>query len=330
MTGTCTPSSSHRSGRDAPTAHSVRGGRPAPDQVREARPDEDAAVAALVRGVYRTFAGGLPPALLRSWVDEVVAPHRGTTLVAHVDGQLAGTARLHLPGTYPVPLPAGSAGVRAVAVAPAHRRIGVARALMAACAERGRTAGATALHLHTAPFMPAAVALYEGLGYRRDPSWDFDVGTHFGIEQGRTVATAYRYDLAPACRVLRNGAGYRGKQGLDYAAGVSAESVGARGLCLHPLTIPPGARAKAHRHEAHESAIYTISGTCEFWWGPGLAHHEEVGPGDVVYIPAGVPHLPINNGAEPVMCVVARTDPNEQESVILMPELDDVPDRRAS
>jgi uncharacterized RmlC-like cupin family protein len=133
----------------------------------------------------------------------------------------------------------------------------------------------------------------------------------------------------PACRVVRGGAGYEGKQGLAYAAGVSRESVGARGLCLHSVTIPPGARAKAHRHESHESAIFGVSGTCEFWWGEGLAHCDELGPGDFVYIPAGVPHLPINRGDEPVVAVVARTDPSEQESVVLMPELDDVPDRGA-
>ena len=135
---------------------------------------------------------------------------------------------------------------------------------------------------------------------------------------------------APVCRVLRRGAGYEGKQGLTHAAGVSAESVGAQGLCLHPLTIPPGARARAHRHEAHESAICTISGRTEFWWGEGLTHREDVGPGDVVHIPAGVPHLPVNRSDEPVVAVVARTDPDEQESVVLMPELDGGPDARVA
>jgi uncharacterized RmlC-like cupin family protein len=187
------------------------------------------------------------------------------------------------------------------------------------------------LYLHTAPFMTAAVALYEGLGYRRDPALDLDVGAHFGAEAaGEVVVAAYRLDLAPACRILRPGQGYHGRQGLSYAAGVSAQSVGARGLCLHTLTIPPGGRAKAHRHESHESAIYTVSGRCEVWWGDGLAHCDEAGPGDFVYIPAGVPHLPVNRTDEPVVAVIARTDPDEQESVVLMPELDDIPDRSAS
>ena len=296
--------------------------------VREARPEEAGAVAALVRDGYTAYADELPPDLLRTWVDEVADPGGGVTFVAVVDGALAGTARLHLAGTYPVPLPGGSAGVRAVVVAPAYRRTGVASVLMATCAERARAAGAAALYLHTAPFMTGAVALYDGLGYRRDPAADLDVGAHFGAGSAdAVVAPAYRLDLAPACRVVRGGEGYEGRQGLAYAAGVSAESAGAQGLCLHTLTIPPGGRAKAHRHESHESAIYTVSGRCEFWWGEGLAHRDEVGPGDFVYIPAGVPHLPINRTDEPVFAVIARTDPNEQESVVLMPELDAVPDR---
>jgi uncharacterized RmlC-like cupin family protein len=48
--------------------------------------------------------------------------------------------------------------------------------------------------------------------------------------------------------------------------------------------------------------------------------------GDFVYIPAGVSHLPGNpSAAEQAVAVVARTDPNEQ-SVVLLPHLDDVPE----
>lgn len=125
------------------------------------------------------------------------------------------------------------------------------------------------------------------------------------------------------CRVVRGGE-YDGQQGLTYASGVSAESAGAQGLCLHTLTIPPGGRARAHRHAAHESAIYLVSGVVDVWWGDGLAHREVMQAGDFIYIPAGVPHLPVNRGDQPAFGVVARTDPNEQESVELLPELDSV------
>ena len=80
-----------------------------------------------------------------------------------------------------------------------------------------------------------------------------------------------------------------------------------------------------HLHEDHESAIYVISGRGEFWWGPALEHHEVVEAGDFIHIPAGVPHLPANRSeTEPCEALVARTDASEQESVVLLPELESV------
>ena len=127
------------------------------------------------------------------------------------------------------------------------------------------------------------------------------------------------------CKVIRSGETYSGRQGLDYGAGVSAESAGARGLCMHRLTMPPGARAVAHLHSAHESSIFIISGRGEFWWGERLEHHEVVEAGDFIHIPAGMPHLPANRSDAPVEAVIARTDPNEQESVVVLDELDALP-----
>jgi uncharacterized RmlC-like cupin family protein len=41
--------------------------------------------------------------------------------------------------------------------------------------------------------------------------------------------------------------------------------------------------------------------------------------GDFLYIPANTPHLPYNaSDTEPCVGVIARTDPNEQESVTLL------------
>lgn len=128
---------------------------------------------------------------------------------------------------------------------------------------------------------------------------------------------------ASTCRVIRGDTAYRGKQGLDYFTGISAESAGAAGLCMHMVTIPPGARANAHLHESHETAIYVLSGEAEMWFGEGLTEHVTVAAGDFLYIPAGVPHLPANPSASvPCVGLLARTDPNEQESVVLRPDLD--------
>ncbi len=127
------------------------------------------------------------------------------------------------------------------------------------------------------------------------------------------------------CTIIRTQRTYVGRQALEYSEGVSAESAGSQALCLHRLSLPPGARARAHLHENHESSVYVISGRSDFWWGPQLEHHAVVEAGDFIHIPAGVPHLPANLSNEPVEAVIARTDPNEQESVITLHDLDALP-----
>jgi uncharacterized RmlC-like cupin family protein len=122
---------------------------------------------------------------------------------------------------------------------------------------------------------------------------------------------------------VRAGERSRGKQGLDYTPGVSAETVGAQGLWLGSVTIPPGGRTQAHIHDQHESAFYMVSGDeAELWTGEELQQRDLAHPGDYLYIPAGVPHVAVNRTATPAVFVGARTDPNEQESVVLQPDLD--------
>ena len=128
-----------------------------------------------------------------------------------------------------------------------------------------------------------------------------------------------------SCKVIHSGETYTGKQTFTYFAGISAENCGAEGLCMHLLTIPPGGRAKAHLHENHETAIYVISGEAGMWYGEKLEEYLDCRAGDYVYIPAGVAHLPCNlSESQPCTAVIARTDPNEQESVVLLPELDEL------
>lgn len=126
----------------------------------------------------------------------------------------------------------------------------------------------------------------------------------------------------PSCRVLRAEGTYDGKQGLTYFNGIAAETVGSKGICMHLLTIPPGARAKAHLHESHETAIYLLEGETLTLYGDRLQYHFWSRAGDLVYIPAGVPHLPVNLSDKPASAVISRTDPNEQESVVLRPDLE--------
>jgi len=129
----------------------------------------------------------------------------------------------------------------------------------------------------------------------------------------------------PVCKVIKASAPFVGKQGFSYAHAISAESVGARGVHMQLLTVPPGGRAKAHKHKTHETAIYVLSGEGGMYYGERLEHHLTVRAGDFLYIPADMPHLPYNpSPSEPVMTVISRTDPNEQESVVMLPYLDEI------
>ena len=131
----------------------------------------------------------------------------------------------------------------------------------------------------------------------------------------------------PSCRLVRAGAEVVGKQGHLLAPGISAQSAGAQRIHLQIVRIPPGVRSNAHKHEDHESAIYILSGESGMWYGDELQHHLVARAGDFLYIPANMPHLPYNRSdTESCVAVVARTDPNEQESVVLLPGLQNRPD----
>lgn len=108
------------------------------------------------------------------------------------------------------------------------------------------------------------------------------------------------------------------RQQLPNFEGISAQTAGATGLCMHMVIIPPGGRAVPHIHNGYETAIYIVKGRAETRYGPGLKQSEVNQAGDFIFIPASVPHQPVNlSQTEEVVAIVARNDPNEQESVVL-------------
>jgi uncharacterized RmlC-like cupin family protein len=136
--------------------------------------------------------------------------------------------------------------------------------------------------------------------------------------------------MSKQCVLVQAGDAAEGRTGVTYAAGISATSTGASGLCLQLASLPPGARARAHQHDDHESAAYVIEGEMLLWSGERLEHHVIARPGDFIYIPSGVPHVVMNGSdSEPAVAVLARTDPNEQEDVTTLPELDHLAHLRA-
>jgi ribosomal protein S18 acetylase RimI-like enzyme len=158
--------------------------------VRPMRPDERDEVRALLTDAYEPFTTAMPPDVHVDYLASVLNTDEGRQLVA-VDGdEILGAVRLYLPGDATVRLPDDCAWVRALGVRPSARGTGVGEAIMAYCV--AHAGGATAMVLHTMDFMPAAVRLYERLGYRRAPELDFVAG------RGSFTAVAYRLPLAPS------------------------------------------------------------------------------------------------------------------------------------
>ena len=123
--------------------------------------------------------------------------------------------------------------------------------------------------------------------------------------------------------IVRPGETYRGKQGVTYGAGASAETVGAKNICMNVMPMPPGARAKAHYHKDIETIAYLLDGDCAVYYGEGLDRREMVHAGEHVFCPANLPHAPSNESGKPCTWLVVHSSGSDQDGIVLLPELDD-------
>lgn len=107
------------------------------------------------------------------------------------------------------------------------------------------------------------------------------------------------------------------KQRLPYFVGISGQSAGATKLSMNMVVIPPGGAAEPHIHQGYETAIYILKGRVDTRFGRGLRESLLAQEGDFLFIDADVPHQPVNmSDTEPAIAIVARNDPDEQESVV--------------
>jgi|tagenome__1003787_1003787.scaffolds.fasta_scaffold20620589_2 GNAT superfamily N-acetyltransferase len=171
--------------------------------VRPATAADHASIRSLVVAAFGPYVGEMAPRVFLLYLADLLdleqhAAH-GELLVAVVDGEVRGYGAFYADiGEQRMGWPAGWAGGRGLAVHPAARHHGVARALLAACVERARALGAPVFAFHTLSFMASAVALYDALGYARDPAYDLDLAAHYGADPVPPLRTwAYRRDLAP-------------------------------------------------------------------------------------------------------------------------------------
>ncbi|HOB62532.1 MAG TPA: cupin domain-containing protein [Candidatus Competibacteraceae bacterium] len=105
-------------------------------------------------------------------------------------------------------------------------------------------------------------------------------------------------------------------QKLPNYVGVSNQTAGSTGISMNIVLIPAGAKAQPHYHDGFETAIYILKGEVQTFYGKGLAKSCINKQGDFLFIPAGVPHQPVNLSSDTeAIALVARNDANEQESV---------------
>ncbi|MGZ4665535.1 MAG: GNAT family N-acetyltransferase [Frankiaceae bacterium] len=164
--------------------------------MRPLRPDEYQQAGAVTAGAYLEYEP-----VARGWdrwgqylqeLADVVGRSRHVVVLGAVDGgQVLGTVTVEIDRDVDgVPrAPAEPAHLRMLAVDPAARRRGVARALVTQAIEVARASGRNEMILPTTPYMKAGHPLYEEVGFRR--TRDRDISD----ETGRAVVLLYRLQL---------------------------------------------------------------------------------------------------------------------------------------
>jgi uncharacterized RmlC-like cupin family protein len=124
--------------------------------------------------------------------------------------------------------------------------------------------------------------------------------------------------------VVRPAGKERIKQDIFGVLGVNEVSTGSRALSMLVTMFGPGEFSNAHYHLEHESALYGVSGDIQMFYGDELEHEILVGAGDFIYIPPFLPHKSFNRSrTKDAVFVTARSDPMEQERVVVTPDVDD-------
>lgn len=80
----------------------------------------------------------------------------------------------------------------------------------------------------------------------------------------------------------------------------------ARNLLIAWTVIAPGGQQRGHSHAGSEQAYIFLHGTGRMQVGEETAF---VGPGQLVYVPPGVPHSVTNTGDENLVFITAASPP---------------------
>lgn len=153
------------------------------DMVRYAEPAEFDDVADLLLRANREYRDAVPAAIYRAYTNNLRALMSEPELLEQCEIMVAGSsgAVLGCIAFYPdaglegLNWPKGWAGLRALAVDPTARGLGLGRRLAEAAIGRAQALGNPVVCLHNAAFQAPARRLYLDLGFTRCPQYDFDL-----------------------------------------------------------------------------------------------------------------------------------------------------------
>jgi ribosomal protein S18 acetylase RimI-like enzyme len=153
--------------------------------IRDARPDEFAALGRLLVEVYSRLEGFPTPAEQPGYYEMLAnigrfteKPGARVLVAAQPNGELAGGVvyfgdMTHYGSGGSAPSIRSASGIRLLGVDPRHRGLGAGRALTRACVELARQQDHAQVILHTTLAMQVAWRLYENLGFARSADLDF-------------------------------------------------------------------------------------------------------------------------------------------------------------
>jgi ribosomal protein S18 acetylase RimI-like enzyme len=173
--------------------------------------DRDArALRSIIAEANEEFRGQVPDAFFRSYLASVLdvdarVAQGAMVFIAEHQGVLVGSISYYRDANdegMDVGFPTRTAGIRATAVHPGARGLGIGRGLVDACLDRARADDSSGIALHTAAFMRAAIRLYEASGFQRVSTFDYPVGLFFPSDPGeQMVAMAYLRGLGTDLKI---------------------------------------------------------------------------------------------------------------------------------
>ena len=85
-------------------------------------------------------------------------------------------------------------------------------------------------------------------------------------------------------------------------------------MSLAEATLPPGGHTHCHHHPKTEEIYYVLSGSGRVQSG---AEERDIGPGDAILHPPGVPHEAWNTGTTPLVFLCVCSPAYEHEDTVI-------------